>query len=86
MLQPGDVLIIPSGAVHELFAPADGGSRCFVMIDRSEIAAMEGMMSAEHCFYPCVHINTEQWDLLQRARASLDNAVREYETDGLLSI
>ena len=86
MLEPGEVLIIPSGAVHELFAPQDGGSRYFIMVDQSEISALEGLSAIEHCFYPCIHINASSgWELQQRARAYLDNIIREYRTGGLLA-
>ncbi len=50
---PGDVLIIPSGVVHELFAPPSG-SRLLFLIDQEELLFIDGLPQMQYIFYPCV--------------------------------
>ena len=50
---PGDVLIIPAGVVHEIFAP-ETGLRYIFLVDQDVIYATEGLTGIQHLFYPCV--------------------------------
>ena len=84
-LWPEDVMIIPSGVVHEIFAP-QSGRRLFLMIEREELAAIENLLNVEHCFYPCLHIRADlQPELAESVRSNLMELIREYETQGILS-
>ena len=46
---------LPSGVVHELFAP-ETGSRYILMADQDVILGIGGMAALQHVFYPCVHL------------------------------
>ena len=81
---PGEILLIPSGVVHELFAP-DEGQRYIIMIDQEAIYALEGLDHAQHCFYPCVHIRADRdGDILDSLKECLWQAIGEHEKNDLL--
>ena len=45
-LVPGDILIIPAGVVHEIFAPEEG-MRYIIMVDQDVVYAAEGFTAEE---------------------------------------
>lgn len=57
-LHPGDILIIPSGEMHELLAP-ETGRRMIFQIDHAIIREVNGFDSVYHKFYPCALIRKE---------------------------
>ena len=78
-LVPGEVLVIPAGVVHEIFAP-DQGMRYIFMVDQDVVYRLEGLAGIQHFFYPCVHLRASQEDaVLREARDCLMQAVRERE-------
>ena len=81
---PGEVLVIPSGVVHEIFAPPRG-MRYIIMVDQEVLDQTEGLSAMQHFFYPCVHLQREADDgILEKAKEYLNSAVAEQERlDGL---
>lgn len=77
LIAPGEVLIIPPGTVHEIYAPPTG-KRYILMIDESEFYAVEGLPAVQHCFYPCVHLQ-EGAEPLAEVRGYLRRAIAEAE-------
>ena len=78
-VQPDEVLIIPAGSVHEIYAPPEGGRRFIFMIDQSQFYAVDGLAGVQHCFYPCVHLRNDlHADILSEVRVYLQNAIEEY--------
>lgn len=76
---PQEIIVIPSGVVHEIFAP-ESGQRYIILIDQSVIYGMDGMTSVQHLFYPCVHLRLDgDQEMLQNASADLWRAIRERE-------
>lgn len=76
-IYPGDVLVIPAGMVHEIFAPPSG-LRYIFMVDQEVILSTEGMAAVQHFFYPCVHLRGDQdTDLLEEGLGLLREAIRE---------
>lgn len=52
ILEPGDILIIPSGEMHELISP-DCGRRLIFQVDHSIIREVNGFDSIYDKFFPC---------------------------------
>lgn len=52
ILSPGDILIIPSGEMHELIAPATG-KRLIYLVDHAIIREVNGFDSIYNKFFPC---------------------------------
>ena len=82
---PGEVLLIPVGVVHEIFAP-EWGQRYIFMIDQKEFYAIDGLSQLQYLLYPCVHLRTDN------AGAALDeiftyvhHAVEDYARKGPLT-
>ncbi len=79
----GEVLIIPAGSVHEIYAPPSG-RRYIFMIDQSQFYAVEGLTAVQHCFYPCVHLRSDlHAKLLAQVHGYLQNAIEEYNSDAV---
>lgn len=82
---PDDILIIPPGSVHEIFAP-EYGRRYIFMIDQGQVYAVEGLSAVQHCFYPCVHLRAEaEPDLLTELHSYFHHAIAEYCTTALFN-
>lgn len=80
-VQEGEVLIIPAGSVHEIYAP-EKGRRYIFMIDQSQFYAVEGLAAVQHCFYPCVHLRSEEHaHILPDVLDYLRRAAEEYNGD-----
>ena len=52
VLEPGDIMMIPSGELHELIAP-ESGSRFIILVDRSVLSEVNGFDSIYSKFFPC---------------------------------
>jgi len=80
-----EVLIIPAGSVHEIFAP-ESGRRFILMVDQSLFFAVEGLAAVQHCFYPCVHLRHDRSEeLLTQVRGYVENVIDELRTDDYFS-
>ena len=62
VVKPDEVLIIPAGSVHEIYAP-EKGRRYIFMIDQSQFYAVEGLAAVQHVM---------QQSLENQARARLE--------------
>lgn len=81
----GELLIIPAGSVHEIFAPPDG-QRYIMMMDPSLLCGIDGLSAVQHCFYPCVHLRYDlHEELLAKAREGIERAIREYDSNDYFS-
>lgn len=77
-LEPGDILIIPPGELHELFAPATG-KRMILQFDSSQLTHMNGIDSTLAVLRPCTVLRAGQDDeLLRTLRPMLDEIMDEY--------
>lgn len=84
-LYEDEVLIIPAGSVHEIFAP-ESGRRYILMVDQGLFYAVEGLAAVQHCFYPCVHLRHDlHGELLADVRACLDRVIAECESGDYFS-
>ena len=82
---PGEVFIVPSGVVHEIFAPEDG-FRYLFLIDQQEFYAIEGIAERQHVLFPCAHLRADaDAAALEEIRGYFEKAVRAYEGDGALA-
>ncbi len=85
VLMPGEVLIIPSGMVHEILAPEDG-MRYLFLVDHRVLYNMEGFSPVEQAFYPYVHMkNDGEEGIRSQVLDLLWQAVREDEEGRLMS-
>ena len=57
-MQEGDMLLIPPGVIHELFAPPEG-KRLIIQICYALTSEMSGFYDAVQLFYPCLHMITD---------------------------
>lgn len=79
-VRQGEVLIIPAGTVHEIFAP-ESGRRYIIMAETRLFLAVDGLAAVQHCFYPCVHLRYDRHgELLEEIHGFLSKVVRGYET------
>lgn len=79
-LQPGDLIIIPSGTIHEIIAPPTG-ERYYFQIDRERLLSVEGVQEIEHCFYPyCLIRAGEKPQITARFLRAID----EYRSSNIL--
>lgn len=58
VLTPGDIIMIPSGEIHELFAPQTG-KRLIILFDNSILNNVNGFDSIYNKFYPCTIIRKD---------------------------
>ena len=84
VLNPGDILVLPSGELHELFAP-ETGKRIILQFDCSLLYNLTGFDSTFHLLRPCLIINAEQNEELHSAlQPLLNNMVNEYFSKAVL--
>lgn len=79
-LEPGDLIIIPSGIVHEITAPMTG-ERYYFLIDRDRLLTVEGMQDIEYCFYPYILVRAGE---KKEICARFLRAVNEYRSAGTM--
>ena len=76
-LYEGEVMVIPAGSVHEIFAP-ENGRRYILMVDQKLFFAVEGLSAVQHCFYPCVHLRHDlHGEFLAEVRECLERVIDE---------
>lgn len=86
VLEPNDILIIPSGEMHELIAPSEG-KRLIFQIDHSILREVNGFDSIYSKFFPCAVFKDdgstkehgELVDLLQRVLNEFETGSPLYE-------
>ena len=84
-VMPGEILVIPSGVVHEIFAP-EKGMRYILMVDQEVIYGIDGLTNVQHVFYPCVHLRLDrEQEMIQAADGDLWQAIREREKEEMLT-
>ena len=80
-VRKGEVLIIPAGTVHEIFAP-DCGRRYIIMVEPRLFCSVDGLSAVQHCFYPCVHLRYDRHgELLEEVHDYLSKVVQGYESE-----
>jgi AraC-like DNA-binding protein len=73
IINPGDIIMIPSGEIHELYAPPSG-KRVIILLDNSILNSMNGLDSISTNFYPCfiIRANSSYYkqltDILKQVR------------------
>lgn len=78
ILNPGDIIIIPSGELHELFAP-QSGKRIIIQCEHSFLNNINGFDSIYNNFYPCTLIKNSEVDThYQTLKSTIENITREY--------
>ena len=55
LLHPGDIMVIPSGVVHEIHTPPTG-HRYYFLLDRERLFIIDGLLAVEEALQPCVVI------------------------------
>ncbi|WP_455620313.1 AraC family transcriptional regulator [Eisenbergiella sp.] len=78
---PGDILLIPPGELHSLFAPPEG-ERLFMQFDYSLLCSLTGMDSLLHTLRPYRLIKAcEQGGLTKTLREYLEEIKKEYTSE-----
>ncbi|WFR60065.1 AraC family transcriptional regulator [Anaerocolumna sp. AGMB13025] len=78
ILNPGDIIMIPSGEMHELFAPPSG-KRLIVQCDNSLLNGLVGIDSISGGFYPCIlSRQTDKAEYHQHLVSMLKQVADEY--------
>ena len=78
---PGDILLIPPGELHALFAPADG-ERLILQFDYSLFTGLDGMDFLLHALRPCLLIcRADEPDAAASLSGLLHDILREYSSD-----
>ena len=71
-IQPGEVLLIPSGVVHEI-ETSGKGKRIIFLVEKEELLAIEDFALLQRNFYPCLKLTPEK-DGAHCADAAADRA------------
>lgn len=84
VLKPGDIIVLPSGELHQLFAP-ETGERIIMQFDYSLLYSLTGFDSAFHMFHPCTVITPEELpETHEILKNLLTEITDEYFSDSLL--
>lgn len=84
VLYPNDILVLPPGELHEIFAP-DSGTRLILQFDSSMLYALNGFDSTFHLLRPYLLITAEQNKVLHGLlRPMLLELVNEYYSHTML--
>ena len=77
-LEVGDIIIIPPGELHQLYAPPSG-NRIILQFDCTTLYSMNGFNSAFHMFRPCVVVTPSSMPEIHQELSSLiQNITSEY--------
>lgn len=78
LLSPGDLLLIPSGELHEIVTP-DKGTRIICLIDNSIISQLSGYSAIAPFFSQPIYIKRDETDsLYNRLVGFMKQIIREY--------
>lgn len=84
ILAPDDIIILPSGELHQLFAPTVG-KRIIFQFDYSLLNHLHGFDSTFHMYHPCLVVTTDKHkDIHSNLKALLLNITKEYFSTNLL--
>ncbi|NWL86631.1 MULTISPECIES: AraC family transcriptional regulator [unclassified Paenibacillus] len=84
VLHPNDILVIPSGELHELFAPKSG-KRIILQFDWSLLYNLAGFDSTFHLLRPCLIVtSSENEELHGVLRPLLEQLIDEYFSSSVL--
>lgn len=73
-----DIIVIPSGELHKLYAPPTG-HRIIVQFDCSMLYSLNGFNSTFHMFHPCVTVTPSSMPNIHKELSSLiTNITSEY--------
>lgn len=73
-----DIMVIPSGEVHQLYAPPTG-YRIILQFDCTMLYSLNGLNSAFHMFHPCVTVTPSTMPNIHKELSSLiQNITSEY--------
>lgn len=76
VINPGDIIMIPSGEIHELYAPPTG-KRIITLIDNSILNNLSGIDSINNGFYPCIIIRANKENPYYNQISSLLNKITD---------
>lgn len=77
-LNVGDILVIPPGELHELYAP-EKGKRIILQVDGTLLHEFKGFTSAFHLYRPCVKITPESMPKIYQQLSDLVRSIsKEY--------
>ncbi len=80
-LQPGEVLLIPSGVVHEL-AQQERGRRVIFLVEKEELLAIDDFALLQRWFYPCQLLTPEgDGESCAHVVKCLEMAAREIQSE-----
>lgn len=84
-LNENDILLIPPGVIHELFAP-EKGSRMILQISYAVTSEIDRFYDGLKRFYPCLYISADELEkddgAYRQIRLLLDIMIAEYENPG----
>lgn len=84
VLNPGDIIILPSGELHQLFAPEEG-RRIIFQFDYSLLNHLHGFDSTFHMYHPCLVVTADKYsDIHPSLKQLLLNITEEYFSSTLL--
>ncbi len=84
VLQPGDILVIPPGELHQLFAPSHG-NRIILQFDSTQLHMLNGFASSLHLLRPCTVIRKDTDEGLHSVlKPLLLDIMEEYFSNTLL--
>lgn len=69
-LNEGDILVIPPGEVHELYAP-EKGKRVILQFDGTLLHNFKGFTSAFNMYHPCVHVKSKSMPKIHKQLSEL---------------
>lgn len=81
-MTPGDILVIPPGVIHELYAP-DKGTRLIILISYSLSSNISNFFDAVQHFYPCLYVSALTHPFLQEELQALLRRIEEEHTQAL---
>ena len=84
VLNPGDIIVLPSGELHQLFAPEEG-ERIIFQFEYSLLHHLNGFDSTFHLYHPCLIVtHTKYNDVHGILRNLLMDIMKEYFGNSLL--
>jgi AraC-like DNA-binding protein len=77
VINTGDIIMIPSGEIHELYAPSSG-KRIIILVDNSILSSMNGLESISNSFYPCIIVRSSTNTYQKQLADILKKITEEY--------
>jgi AraC-like DNA-binding protein len=84
VLDPGEIIILPSGELHQLYAPKEG-ERIIFQFEYSLLNHLNGFDSTFHMYHPCIIINSNNYkEIHNNLKELLLNIKNEYFSNTVL--